>query len=189
MVYIIIVLLLLLGIKKSMLSRPWSCSKVHFNFATRPLFATQASVAEISTVTETAAPAGKSPCNLAAIASGEKPPQKVKETRVSSVFFFVGANRSSVGSIGVEEAQGLLSGRASLESDTELFFEVVPAIGLADTEHTTERRGSDLKLREDMLDIVLLQAPRQSSEPVPGKSLVGLESMYWAVHTFPFLSC
>ena len=87
MVYIIIVLLLLLGIKKSMLSRPWSCSKVHFNFATRPLFATQASVAEISTVTETAAPAGKSPCNLAAIASGEKPPQKVKETRVSSVFF------------------------------------------------------------------------------------------------------
>lgn len=87
MVYIIIVLLLLLGIKKSMLSRPWSCSKVRFNFATRPLFATQASVAEISTVTETAAPAGKSPCNLAAIASGEKPPQKVKETRVSSVFF------------------------------------------------------------------------------------------------------
>lgn len=178
-----------------MIARLSSYSREIILSAVRLLFAVgryskgQASTAEISTVTETAAPVGKRPCNLAAIASGEKPPQKVSETRVSSVFFFVGANRSSAGAIGVEEAQGLLSGRAPLEGDTELLFEVVPAIGLADTEHTTERCGPDLKLREDMLDIVLLQAPRQSSEPVPGKSLVGLESMYWAVHTFPFLSC
>ena len=142
-----------------------------------------------STVTVTSWPGSKSPFSFAAIASGEKPPEKVSERRSSAVFFFVG------GRLGLnlfrlpvvpQKASGLARRRVTGKGKAET-AQIVAAVGPADPEHAGDRIGANLVLFKNALDVLRLQGIGDGLKGLPGHRLAGRDRMNRPVQFFPLL--